>query len=649
MAKGPAGAGAHHDAHAAGRRDLARPGRHDGARPRCSSPPGGTAETSSAVTTSFIGLGSERMIAYPRCGPASLLRRRCFTPGPHAALPRRAARVHRRRCCSSPWTPCAPTGWAAYGDAAARTPHMDAPGAARASCSSGPFSPVPLTLPAHASILTGLLPPAHGVRGNGSFAFRPGPRTLAEALRARGLAHGRVRRRLPRGAPLRPRPRLRPLRRCVLTAPPACTSTSRSAAPTGGGGGRRAGCRPTPGPVFVWVHLYDPHAPYDPPGGLSQRRSLPRRGRRRRRDDRTAAGSLGRPARSVLRGGRLRTMAKPSASTGRRATASSSTTRPCGCPLLLRGPGHRRGTRMVARRSASRTWPPRFAILPAPVPVARARAYAFRQAAGRRRPSAAALRRDPGAAPRLRLERPPGLASTGRYKYIRAPRPELYDLEADPEETRNLARVEAGARGRSWTPELEAALERLGRGESRRDRRRRSRPSACARSATCRARGDAARGPTPRTTWTWRSPSPGPPGRFPTPRRLRRAYRGDRRALDPENPLVNFRLADALLRAGRATEAGRATSRPSSRPGPRSADPFVGLATALRPADQLGRSARRASSRPRRGPGERPGPLQPRRAGAGCAGDAVEARRTTRPRSGSRDPGARPGASRGLK
>jgi len=44
-----------------------------------------------------------------------------------------------------------------------------------------------LTLPSHASILTGLYPPEHGVRGKGSFRLEDRARTLAEALREPGL------------------------------------------------------------------------------------------------------------------------------------------------------------------------------------------------------------------------------------------------------------------------------------------------------------------------------------------------------------------------------------------------------------------------------------------------------------------------------
>ncbi|HSL84977.1 MAG TPA: sulfatase-like hydrolase/transferase, partial [Thermoanaerobaculia bacterium] len=53
------------------------------------------------------------------------------------------------------------------------------------------YSPVPLTLPAHASLLTGLLPPEHGVRDNAGYRLEEGAgATAAEALAAAGYATG---------------------------------------------------------------------------------------------------------------------------------------------------------------------------------------------------------------------------------------------------------------------------------------------------------------------------------------------------------------------------------------------------------------------------------------------------------------------------
>jgi choline-sulfatase len=51
-------------------------------------------------------------------------------------------------------------------------------------------SPAPLTLPAHSSIFTGTFPPAHGVRDNGGFFLDESQTTIAERLKERGFNTG---------------------------------------------------------------------------------------------------------------------------------------------------------------------------------------------------------------------------------------------------------------------------------------------------------------------------------------------------------------------------------------------------------------------------------------------------------------------------
>src|SRR3954465_13624452 len=85
----------------------------------------------------------------------------------------------------------------AYGSRAGLTPNLDR-FAERAARFSAAVTQVPLTLPAHATILTGLHPQRHTVRTNDGFTLANVP-TLAEALRARGYATGGV----IRGFPLR--------------------------------------------------------------------------------------------------------------------------------------------------------------------------------------------------------------------------------------------------------------------------------------------------------------------------------------------------------------------------------------------------------------------------------------------------------------
>ncbi len=77
----------------------------------------------------------------------------------------------------------------AYGYAAAQTPHLDAL-AARGLRFAQATTVTPLTLPAHASLLTGTFPAFHGVRDNGGFYLDERHVTLAESLRARGFATG---------------------------------------------------------------------------------------------------------------------------------------------------------------------------------------------------------------------------------------------------------------------------------------------------------------------------------------------------------------------------------------------------------------------------------------------------------------------------
>jgi arylsulfatase A-like enzyme/Flp pilus assembly protein TadD len=55
-----------------------------------------------------------------------------------------------------------------------------------------PVSPIPVTLPAHASMFTGLYPFQHGVRNNGFYVAPDSLVTLAELLRDRGYATGAV-------------------------------------------------------------------------------------------------------------------------------------------------------------------------------------------------------------------------------------------------------------------------------------------------------------------------------------------------------------------------------------------------------------------------------------------------------------------------
>jgi hypothetical protein len=465
-----------------------------------------------------------------------------------------------------------------YGDAAARTPRLDALARAGVLFESA-FTPAPLTLPAHATILTGLLPPQHGVRGNGSFVLGAGPRTLAESLRDRGL-------RTAAFVGAFPVARRFGLDRGFGIYDDAFTRASGlhfdfAERPAGQVvNAARTWLAATPGPVFLWVHLYDPHAPYAPPEGFRDRD--PYRGEIAFAD--AMLGSLLEAWNARAGPSFVAVTSDHGEAFGERGEEShglfvyDTTLR---VPLLLRGPGVPAGLRLDE--------PVSIAELPTTLAD-------LAGAGGLPGRSLARLWRGlgPGSAPEplyaetlaprldfgwseLRAWR------SGRYKYVRAPRIELYDLEADPAEGSNIAADRPALTAR-LERELQAALARMGEAESHRA----PDPAAAERLRSLGyVQGPGGRGS-----------GADPKDRLDVARRIARAtgpfanadevvaeYRAISR-LDPENPLVNLRLADALLRGGRPTDAIPIFRKVVSG-GPRSADPFVGLATACAQTGRL--------------------------------------------------------------
>jgi arylsulfatase A-like enzyme/Tfp pilus assembly protein PilF len=77
----------------------------------------------------------------------------------------------------------------AYGSRVVQTPNIDRL-AHDGVLFEHAYSNVPLTLPSHTTIMTGLLPPEHGVRDNAGSRLSPSIPTIASLLRARGFATG---------------------------------------------------------------------------------------------------------------------------------------------------------------------------------------------------------------------------------------------------------------------------------------------------------------------------------------------------------------------------------------------------------------------------------------------------------------------------
>lgn len=138
------------------------------------------------------------------------------------------------------------------------TPHL-AHLAARGRRFRQAYATAPMTLPAHASLFTGLYPSEHGVHENGRTLASTQP-LVAEALRAAGYDTGAFVSAFVLD------------RQCGLARGFAHYDDDlggegrdeRSAAETTD----RAIAwlaRPRASPVFLWVHYYDAHAPYSPP------------------------------------------------------------------------------------------------------------------------------------------------------------------------------------------------------------------------------------------------------------------------------------------------------------------------------------------------------------------------------------------------
>ena len=78
-----------------------------------------------------------------------------------------------------------------YGYERGTTPHIDAV-AGGATLFENVLSPVPMTLPAHATMLTGTNPPYHGSHDNLRYRLAPSNVTLAESLRPHGFRTGAI-------------------------------------------------------------------------------------------------------------------------------------------------------------------------------------------------------------------------------------------------------------------------------------------------------------------------------------------------------------------------------------------------------------------------------------------------------------------------
>lgn len=138
--------------------------------------------------------------------------------------------------------------------------------AARGILFTNAFCQVPLTLPSHVSIMTGLFPNHHGVRNNGSYIFDKKSETLAQVLKSQGYktaafisAYVLDRRfGLDYGFDLYDdEVPINPLSPHNLEAERKAEEVSKKAIQWLKNNGNNK--------FFLWIHYYDPHSPYSPP------------------------------------------------------------------------------------------------------------------------------------------------------------------------------------------------------------------------------------------------------------------------------------------------------------------------------------------------------------------------------------------------
>ena len=336
----------------------------------------------------------------------------------------------------------------AYGYARARTGTLDAL-AKHGAVFEHAYAAAPITLPSHATLLTGRYPPGHGARDNG-MRVSPTVPTLATALHAKGFATGAFVAafpldhqfgldrgfdvygdRLPRGADGKP-----------ANERPAAEVVNDAIAwlrQNGEPGARNSEPRTTNDthPFFLWVHLFEPHAPYGDPA--STRLLLDRYDEEIATADREIGrliAALGPAAASTL----VVAAGDHGEAFGEHGEYSHSifvydtTLR---VPLLMSGPGVPAGLRVTDAVTLADVAPTVMHALG--MPMADADGIDLSPVFAR----TALPQRDLYAesfAPLVEFGWAPlrALRAGGR-KLIAAPAPELFDVNTDPAETKNLA------------------------------------------------------------------------------------------------------------------------------------------------------------------------------------------------------------------
>lgn len=317
------------------------------------------------------------------------------------------------------------------------------------------YSPAPLTLPAHASLLTGLLPPEHGVRDNAGYRLEEGAGpTVAEALSAEGYATGaavsayvmRAGTGLARGFEHYDDALSGAAEATLAEIQRSGPETLEAALEWLDGVGER--------PFFLLFHIYEPHTPWEPPSALAARYGRTYDGEVAAADAVVARLLTALRERGLYEGSTVILLSDHGEGLGDHGETEHGILlyrESLQVPLLVKLPGGRLGGAAVAEPvELTDVMPTLLALAGAPRPE------------GLRGLSLLALadpEREPPPAPRPLYSETfhphlrfgwSGLTSVilGRHHYVEGTDRELFDLVADPAERRDLLREERQAYAR---------------------------------------------------------------------------------------------------------------------------------------------------------------------------------------------------------
>ena len=352
----------------------------------------------------------------------------------------------------------------AFGGTTVPTPNLDRL-AREGTIALDATSQVPLTLPSHASILTGRYPASHGVHHNGIYRLRGDEETIAEHLSASGFdTAGFVASYvLNRGFGTEQGfevyddvevNRYALGRDQVFEAQRTADEVNARVFPwLDAHRGKR---------FFLWVHYYDPHEPYDPP----EKPGRTLQGGGYDREISYVDACLGDLVEKLRETGVLdRALLVIAGDHGEGLGEHGENTHglflyegTLHVPLLLRAPGLIPAGRSIGGAVELVDLAPTVADYLGLPAFTRAQGKSLRPRIEGTNDGRSAKAHAETMMPRLEF----GWAELrmlrdGRFKYIDAPRPELYDVRADPAEERDLARVD-GARAAHLAGELDAWL-----------------------------------------------------------------------------------------------------------------------------------------------------------------------------------------------